>query len=174
MKHRPTCSSNFTPDHGSVSPTDLSQHIVITKYIPCYFTTSTTVVWVMLLAAVSFLEVGFSPIFCAIIFVIYKGSHNPTSTRHYYVWTFWSECIEYCMDLDTFIILCRGLFLPEFLSNRLQTFVQWFLCIGEVCSESYVMFCGIYSGFSGSLCGSMLVQLCTCREKPMNDLGKSI
>ena len=27
---------------------------------------------------------------------------------------------------------------------------------------------GFYSGFSGSLCGLTLVQLCTCREKPMN------
>ena len=44
------------------------------------------------------------------------------------------------MDLDTFIILCRGLFLPEFLSNRS-------LCFGEVCydfSKSYVMFFGIF------------------------------
>ena len=41
-----------------------------------------------------------------------------------YVWTFWSKYIKFCMDLDTFIILCRGLLLPEFLSNRLQTLAQ--------------------------------------------------
>ena len=37
---------------------------------------------------------------------------------YWYVWTFSSKYIKFCLDLDTFIILCRGLFL----SNRLQTF----------------------------------------------------
>ena len=137
----------------------------------------------------------------------------------YYVWTSWSK--YFCLDIDTFIILCRGLcrvfiqstsnigtmilsfcggvlwlfwklffsgfihdllvhqllidvwlmmyiswvynalFFPEFLSNQLQTFAQWSLCFGEVCydlSLSYVMFFGIYSWFSGSLCGSKLLQ----------------
>ena len=40
----------------------------------------------------------------------------------YYVWTFWSKYIRFYLDLDTFIILCRRLFL--FLSNRLQTLAQ--------------------------------------------------
>ena len=43
---------------------------------------------------------------------------------YYYVWTFWSKYIKFYMDLDTFIILCRGLLLPEFSSNRLQTLAQ--------------------------------------------------
>ena len=41
-----------------------------------------------------------------------------------YVWTSWYKYIKFCMDLDTFIIPCPGLFLPEFLSNRLQTLAQ--------------------------------------------------
>ena len=64
------------------------------------------------------------------------------------------------------------LFLPELLSNRLQTLAQWYLCFGQVCydfSKSYVMFFGICSGFSGSLCWSMLAHWCTCRKKPMNE-----
>ena len=51
------------------------------------------------------------------------------------------------MDLDPFIILFRGLSLPEFLCNRFQTLAQWSLYFGEVCyvfSKSYVMFFGIF------------------------------
>ena len=95
-----------------------------------------------------------------------------TTTTTCYVWTFWSKYIKFCMDLDTFIILCRGLLPPEFLSNRLQTLAQWSLGIGEVCydfSKSFHIICRIYSGLSGSLCGSTTVQLFTCREKPMNE-----
>ena len=43
----------------------------------------------------------------------------PEMSPTYYVWTFWSKYIEFCIDLDTFIILCRGLFPRGFLSNRL-------------------------------------------------------
>ena len=45
-------------------------------------------------------------------------------TDIYYVWTVWSKNIKFVLDRDTFIILCRGLFLPEFLSNRLQTLIR--------------------------------------------------
>ena len=151
-----------------------------------------------------------------------------------YVSTFRSKC-KFCLDLGIFIILCRGLFLPEFLSNRLQTLVQWSLGFGEVCYDfsknsqlcfwiysgfsgslsankclandvhvgglyynalfppdflsnwlqtlaqwssgpwevwcdffkAYIMFFRIYPGLSGSLCGPMLVQWCTFREKLM-------
>ena len=51
------------------------------------------------------------------------------------------------MDLATFIFLCRGLLLPQFLSNRLRTLAQWSLYFGEVCydfSKSYVMFFEIF------------------------------
>ena len=60
----------------------------------------------------------------------------------------------------------------EFLSNWLQTLAQWSLGFGEVCydfSESYIMIFRIYSGFSGSLCGSKSVQWFTCQEKTMNE-----
>ena len=46
------------------------------------------------------------------------------------------------MDLDTFIIVCPGLFLPKFSSNRLQTLTQWSLGFGEVYydfSKAYIM-----------------------------------
>ena len=79
------------------------------------------------------------------------------------------------MDLDTFIILCRGLFLPEFLSNRLQTFAHYDPYVSGRCAMTFLSHTscssGFFSGFSGSLCGSMLVQLFTCPEKPMNTDG---
>ena len=48
--------------------------------------------------------------------------HKYLSLNNY----FWAmpKHLEYCLDLDTFIILCRGLFLPEFLSNRFHTTAQ--------------------------------------------------
>ena len=69
-----------------------------------------------------------------------------------YVWTFSFKYIRFCLDLDTFIIICRGLFLPEFLSQWFLA--QWSLCFGEVCydfSKNSQLFFRIYSGFSGSL-----------------------
>ena len=93
---------------------------------------------------------------------LYLALSLPTPSLSFIIF----QHIEFCMDLDTFIIL----FLPEFLSNRLQTLAQWSLDFGEVCydlSKSYIMISRFYSGFSGSLCGSATVQLFTCRDKPM-------
>ena len=36
-------------------------------------------------------------------------------------------------------------------------------------SKSYACSSGFFSGFSGSPCVSMLVHLCTCRQKPVNE-----
>ena len=65
------------------------------------------------------------------------------------------------MDLDTFIILCRGLFLPEFSYNQLQTLVQLSLGFAMRCAMTFLSHTScssrFFSGFSGTLCGSMLV-----------------
>ena len=60
---------------------------------------------------------------------------KPILICNIYVLTFWSKYIKFCMDLDTFIILCPALFPPKFLSNRLQTLAQWSLGFGEVCYD---------------------------------------
>ena len=61
------------------------------------------------------------------------------------------------------------LFLLEFLSNRHQTLAQWSLCIEVFCYDffknSQLLF-RMYPGFSGSLCGSMSIERCTCWVKP--------
>ena len=90
---------------------------------------------------------------------------------------FIQDCLDHSVLINVWPMMYMSgaynvLFLPELLFDRLQTLAQWSLCFGQVCydfSKSYVMFFGICSGFSGSLCGSMLAHWCTCRKKPMNE-----
>ena len=74
-------------------------------------------------------------------------------------------------NISSFVWISTLLFLPDFLSNLLQTLAQWSLCFGEVCydfSKEHMIF-RIYSGFSGSPCGSTSARWFTCREESMNE-----